>query len=1254
MADQAPAIRAFQFDAGGFTGAIRKSVNLFRGSVNLPLPILQMPGRNGISASITAMYSGVSPEQATRWNMDAPTSILGLGWDIPVEQITVQYRPGTASDAGAEYFLHSGGQAYSLLASGPAEFITREYNFWRIRYDRGSQSWTVIRDDGTIWKYGGDGAEGRFVDYGVRWQQWRDSSTQTGCTTMSVAWKLRRIQSMWDDTIEFSYRFQDKLIGSTGLSYTQASYLAEITDCFDRTLTFHYAPKEYNDKVQEYMPAHAAEGDSWAYQDSFGTEYLTGISVAAEDEPQFTVLLESSIRDFSGTGKPGMFKRTLDSVCLRYPNRAPEAGFTFTYLESGTPSAGLLAGISYPQGAVVTYNYGELMLGNALIKQPIESAPGEPRVWFGADYAVFSFQNDSSLTLRVYSWLGGWFASGEFAMAAASPSVNDLRVECGRGFFVAYYKGLKAAGPQNGSVFAQSVYRPDEWTQQPLAFTVAKIAVGNDCFVAQSVQSSSVKVFSVINGQVQFGPTFQMESSKLGLAGTGQNFAVMAWDSSAKIAYMRLLVKDQDGHWSGLSVPGVLQDIYWEDWVEETFWSVGSTFASATWVKADLSSYSVAALNWSDSAMPRWTVLGEYPVPQSGKLPFTTSPASGSIIGNCQHVWRWDGAGWKAADIGPVLEAVEGDTAAEFSYFADAAVMSARQGGSSVYTLITYDPHSNSWNSPVQIGMSGAKPHAPFAATIGSSYLTIGKQLFHADPAGEWSPVNAGVIGGSVNLDSVTNVAPQYILSEDEDGLNSNLVVLRNGGCVAHGGSSWMSLPGQRCYVPRDSGDSSGCFMGGGSQFVTYSAGRPFGPGTAMVLYRVVDPSFDANKAYQTASVVKGVSIDDGVSVMTTAYDYTEQTMSNGMILAQGACYGQNSPIPQFSRVSIREGVDARGGAPNGSRVQYFLNGVRPATEGVFYPFNGPFTNCRSYYAALNGMLLYERSNDSDGTPVQVSLSFWNVTERPLARGSAAYPTSPRKIVVADAVSVCRMDSTPEMISQLNGGQLPQAIRAGLAEAAMEPAAEVDGYAIETGGDWLFLDDQNDHAFFIMNDGGVFQVVAGWRATHDTVFNASNGKPSRQTVTNCDVNGRLTRTTSATTYLCDVWPGAADLNLLSPVVQTELWSAPLSDPDDRQYQCFAVVAMGAVRNRRMESRPGICRGFQETGSAHGIHMEGAGQSAGVRCVEDGQAGSGCMAVRERYRIAFFLRTAARTHQYRRQSVFARVSAERDSADCPDR
>ena len=105
--DDAPTIRPFQFD-GDTSGMLRKSVNLYRGQVTIPLPLVTVSGRNGLSVALTALYQGVTAAEATTWNMTSPTGVLGLGWTLPLEQI-LAVPSGTAAAAGMTYVLASQG-----------------------------------------------------------------------------------------------------------------------------------------------------------------------------------------------------------------------------------------------------------------------------------------------------------------------------------------------------------------------------------------------------------------------------------------------------------------------------------------------------------------------------------------------------------------------------------------------------------------------------------------------------------------------------------------------------------------------------------------------------------------------------------------------------------------------------------------------------------------------------------------------------------------------------------------------------------------------------------------------------------------------------------------------------------------------------------------------------------------------------------------------------------------------------------------
>ena len=172
----------------------------------------------------------------------------------------------------------------------------------------------------------------------------------------------------------------------------------------------------------------------------------------------------------------------------------PEVGYSFSY----SLSAGQLCSVGYPGGATADYTYDKIMLGNSLIQQAVEVSDGEPRIWFGPDYSVITFQTDSSLTLRIYSWLGGWFESSNYSLPAAA-TVENLRVECGQGFFVAFHKGLKDPGPENAFVFTQSKYAPDQWIQQVLPYTVAAASLGSGCFAVQPLGQSTIAIFNLID-----------------------------------------------------------------------------------------------------------------------------------------------------------------------------------------------------------------------------------------------------------------------------------------------------------------------------------------------------------------------------------------------------------------------------------------------------------------------------------------------------------------------------------------------------------------------------------------------------------------------------------------------------------------------------------------------------------------------------------------------------------------------------------
>ena len=111
-----PAIRSFEFNDAA-VGDIKTSVNQFRGTLSLPIDFLTLEGRKGLDVKVSALYSSNIARDVETWNLDAPTGILGLGWQMPVERIVVE-TSGNGSPASDRHFLIAGGSANPMICTG--------------------------------------------------------------------------------------------------------------------------------------------------------------------------------------------------------------------------------------------------------------------------------------------------------------------------------------------------------------------------------------------------------------------------------------------------------------------------------------------------------------------------------------------------------------------------------------------------------------------------------------------------------------------------------------------------------------------------------------------------------------------------------------------------------------------------------------------------------------------------------------------------------------------------------------------------------------------------------------------------------------------------------------------------------------------------------------------------------------------------------------------------------------------------------
>lgn len=118
--DQVPAIRTFQRDQSAF-GELPSSVNLFRGDVNSTQKLFSMPGRtpgDGLDVTLTLLYQSNVYQDATVWNLDAPTGTLGLGWGLPLTAVRLD--DGGGPTPGTRTYSYSSQGTTTALVQEPS------------------------------------------------------------------------------------------------------------------------------------------------------------------------------------------------------------------------------------------------------------------------------------------------------------------------------------------------------------------------------------------------------------------------------------------------------------------------------------------------------------------------------------------------------------------------------------------------------------------------------------------------------------------------------------------------------------------------------------------------------------------------------------------------------------------------------------------------------------------------------------------------------------------------------------------------------------------------------------------------------------------------------------------------------------------------------------------------------------------------------------------------------------------------------
>jgi large repetitive protein len=973
-----PSLSLLQVDAATL-GNLTDSVNLFRGAVVLPIELVRMEARGGLEVRIALTYDSNVRDQVDTWNLEAPTGVAGVGWSLPFELIMRDDQGGVAV-RDSFYLVRADGSRTALTCfdrSGPIQqFEAADYRFEQITYQPATDAWQIVGSDGVVRSYGGDAGSRQT---GVSWSGprggWTDGSVRPLQAGFTSAWNLSRLANVWGDAIRFEYDRDDQPIGTAGLRYTRACYLARILDPSGRVITLGYEAKRYTDTIKEYEWPHLPSGGVIAYQDRFMTRYLAAISIT-QDVAGTPVgaggvrLLYSLDNLATAPGDPVyLTKRYLRGVAMIAPGGATAPGLRFDYGASTGAAAssnpGALTQITYPQGAIARYGYDEVVMPGTSRDLTLgrgDLGSGVPRIWIGPSYIVlacYSRDDARRLTVHVFDWNGSWIQSRPLVTSLDGDlDLTTLEVALTSDWFLFSFRARGAATGDTIETYAitRELGRFGDWAVVRLAMpelrtssSTYQVTAGDDfvAAAAQDVRQLYRYAWDPRSRTWQPGHQDLDQGGQFVLAGRGSLMAMCQYLPDVNQAALTLYGLDPVSRTWTTTALDDLAPILWDPKLPKLSWSMSDDFAVATYLTAqDLPSntvsYAVAGYLWDRDRVVVSRDLQQYAGVPAGTIePFFVSIASGSVVGNVGNLRRFDGGTWSTGQLGSFTQ---GAAIARFAYGVDLAIGSDRDHS----VAAAYDPVAGGFVPRVSL-TGGVGPMQP---TIGGAYVTIRAQVYYRRPSGEL----ASIYSFPNDATGIANSGPFFIAYGQADG-SSLVYLLQNGGL---GPSVKLA---SRLFPEVD---GPGTVLTGPSAFAVYT-GPSFDAAQTITLCRVVNQGTTGAISHR---IVRQVSVTDGLgATRSTTYRYVGN--------ATTGAYGL---VGQYAEVDALQGTGDVVAAPYGYTKHRYYNGLVPAGSPTELP-----------YAELNGVLRQVTMFDDRGRAVSDETYDWEVVReiRDLQHGGA-------------------------------------------------------------------------------------------------------------------------------------------------------------------------------------------------------------------------------------------------------------------------
>lgn len=1009
---QAPSINAFQLKENNL-GAIANSVNLFTGSLNLPLELVSLPGRNGLGINVSIFYNSSVRHIVDVWNLDAPTSTLGLGWSLLTTQIIVDNKM-TGNREDDEFYLTDSNSASKLICvannSGTKTFISKVFKNWIITYYSESEKWEIVKEDGTKYVYGDQYSNRETVQWVVKWGNWIGNSRYLyiGQGRQALAWNLSEVISIVGDKITYAYLgINVKVGGGDGHRHTEASYISRITSSWGDELIFNY-----DDKLTgEYIEPHTEKIEPDAYQERYEKKFLSGIIVKTNNTFGSEIKFEYATDLF---GSNDFLKRVLIGIKQISHSGSVLKGPSFYYEITGF-MRGALNEIKSPYGGSVRliYHPTGIDIGfSDLYKEALSPNPNtysEPRVFVEDDYTLVTWRqqiygsvdsNPSPVEAEVYTWDAGWKKKSlgsigsvkllndeyqDFLVATAKDFFAILRPDYTQGshwyWLYLWHKDDRVAGNWIKSEYY--IHFGSHDTEQE------RLLVGNNFVVATN--NKGVLYRYVWNGD-SWNYSIVTESTHTHFTAAKNNY-IISQNTAPNPDEITVYYLDETNNWKS----SVNTDTF-NNGSGETFWHLGNSFAVAM---ASGGNEHIFHIN-SNYSLTRKSL--DFAYPDNSRV-FITDESMVTVIGSNNgkiRALRYDGIFWRDSGDRNFYNMYQSSAGS------DAIIWeSDGQLPTLVRHIKSYNPNSG-WTTDITNTFS---PNSLVInpSIMGHNWYLASKDIYFRQPSGNWNDV------GDIYFDPQTTKAKNgkyrmgvnFFTYESDTPKKLYLQFFKNNLL-----SSRQEIPGKTC-LPRYSSKAFSNYnqLFGRNSLTLTTYFDNFLYSKSLHLHRIIDEKISGHlKSYP----IIRIEVLDGIKTYNTTIEYTANTAT-----LQGSI-----PYAQYNKVTVINGSSSATSRPYGRTETYFFNGLSEQELGDTFPVDGDVGNAPLNYKLLTGLIYRTKVFDSDDNLVFEENTVWNVIKQNVSNGvfkidKVSIPLVYKSISFKDGIQVHAVNDYHSQTNQL-------------------------------------------------------------------------------------------------------------------------------------------------------------------------------------------------------------------------------------------